>query len=322
MTETTTSTAIVAAEPPGRRAHAMVAVGDGRLVVVGGWTVAGNSEVWLGDTWVFDTRTSAWTQLDSVPVRGHHALATDGDIVVLAFGSTGGTFVYGDVWQLRNGTWERTRADGPAARTGAVMAHDPVADVFVLSGGDEAPLDARIADAETWTFDGDAWLELTPDPAPGHTTEGHPVLYELAMVHDPDNDLLILLAGGSETWAFDTARATWERRAAPPTGADFMIAAAYHQSLQRLITYGGAPTFDTADTWAYDASTDSWALIATEHSPGPIADHAMAYDPATDRTYLFGGTDEPLGLGRPPVPSAVLWAFDGTDWEIAWEPEG
>ena len=95
-----------------------------------------------------------------------------------------------------------------------------------------------------------------------------------------------------------------------------MISAAYHRELDKLITYGGAPTETTQQTWSYDYATDAWALIETANSPGPLADHAMAYDPATRRIYMFGGATEVLSQGDVPTPSSLMWAFDGLDWEL------
>ncbi|MBT8214634.1 MAG: hypothetical protein KJP12_05355, partial [Acidimicrobiia bacterium] len=224
---------------------------------------------------------------------------------------------------LRDDTWLRLDASpAPDGRAGSVAAFDDSAGVYVMFGGDEEPFDARIAEGETWTFDGEEWTDLAPTPSPQHRTEGHPVLFELAMDYDSGSRRIVLLIGGDETWGFDTLSATWEQRTAPDSAADYMIAAAYHAGIDRTITYGGAPTALTQETWGYDYDIDTWELIPTASTPGPIGDHAMAYDPATDAVYLFGGVTEPLGLGDPESPSARMWRFDGTDWSLVWDPGG
>ncbi|NNC75187.1 MAG: hypothetical protein HKN93_06710 [Acidimicrobiia bacterium] len=320
-TTTTTSTPAASPGPSGRRGHAMAALGDGRLLVVGGWTVASNARTWLGDSWVYETGTGTWTEVESMPQRAHHALAAGGGQVLLFGGYVGASEVYGDTRVFRDGEWDRLDdSGGPDGRAGAVLTYDNAAESFVLFGGDEEPLDARIAEPETWIFANESWTAVAVEESPAHLTEGHPVLFELALSYDTQSERVILLIGGDETWAFETATGTWEQRSAPDSAADFMIAAAYHAGLDRVIAYGGAPTAATQETWSYDYDSDSWGLIPTATSPGPIADHAMAYDQATNAVYLFGGTDEPLGLGDPETPSAAMWAFDGSDWTLVWQP--
>ncbi len=50
-----------------------------------------------------------------------------------------------------------------------------------------------------------------------------------------------------------------------------------------------------------------WARRPTVSAPPARADHAMAYDPARQRTVLFGGRVAPTGADD-------TWEWDGTAW--------
>ncbi len=293
----------------------MVALGNGQLLVIGGQSISANAQVWFGDSWLFDAESSGWRQVGSVPQRGQLALATDGTTPLAFGGYAGGTAVYGDVRRLDGAEWLRLDQDpAPSARAGSVMAYDTESSVYVLFGGDEAPFDARLPTNETWTFDGAAWVQQLPASSPRPKSEGHPTLFELALVYDSSSDRTILLIGGDETWAYDANTNSWEERAAPGLEADFMIAAAFHAGLGQVIMYGGAPTGGSQETWGYDYSSDTWTRFDTPTSPGPLGDHAMAYDPVTALVYMFGGSPELLSLDTPEPASGVMWAFDGSDW--------
>lgn len=305
--------------PQPRRSHTMTSLEPGRILVTGGLTFVGNSSAWLGDTWVLNTVHGTWEQLGDIPVRGQHAVASSGRNTFLFGGYAGTDFVYGDMRELVAENWiDIVDSSRPSARAGAVMAYDSESERFVLFGGDVSPFDARLPTNETWEFSvaTSQWVMRSPEPAPRPKSEGHPTLFELSLTYDGSADRLLLLIGGDELWAYDTNTNTWEERAAPDLEADYMVAAAYHAGIERLVAYGGAPTAETAETWTYSYATNTWELIATQSSPGLLADHAMAYDPHTDAVYLYGGTSEVLSLSEPPTPSGQVWVFDGADWAL------
>lgn len=85
----------------------------------------------------------------------------------------------------------------------------------------------------------------------------------------------------------------------------------------RLVLFGGTDDPTTAtnfavlgDTWEHDGS--NWFRMAPASSPSARMQHAMAYDPFTARTILFGGT-----TGTPASTANHqndTWAWDGTNW--------
>lgn len=306
--------------PAARRGHAMVADGLGGLVVFGGRSIEAGSRTYLADTWRYDTASGTWSRIeapDAPSLRSEHTLTATGSpgTVLLFGGYTGDRFTYGDIWEFDGTAWTRIRpATAPPARAGAVAAHDPGSDVVVLFGGAERPTVAELPTDETWVLDGRTWVLRSPRPAPRPRSEGHPTLFELALVHDTGSDRSILIIGGDETWAYDADADVWERRADPGLDADFMVAAAYDARLDRVVTHGGGPTSLSDETWLYDYDGDRWELVDTTTSPGPIGDHAMTYDPVTERTYLFGGGVDLLPLDGVGDVTAALWVFDGEDW--------
>ena len=300
----------------------MVPDGVGGLIVFGGRSLAGSARTYLNDTWRYDTVGGTWRRVESLEgprLRSEYTLTPTGapGTVLLFGGYTGDRFTYGDSWSFDGTAWTPLDpATAPPARAGAVATHDPGSGLIVLFGGAERPTVAELPTDDTWVSadGGRNWTLREPDPAPRPKSEGHPTLFELALVHDVDSDRSILLIGGDEAWAYDADTDTWERRADPGLEADFMVAAAYDARLDRVVTHGGGPTSLSDATWLYDYDSDRWDRVATETSPGPIGDHAMAYDPVTERTYLFGGAVDLLPLDGVGDVSAELWMFDGVAW--------
>jgi hypothetical protein len=306
--------------PPARRGHAMVTAADGTLLVFGGQSMASGSRVYLDDTWRFDPVRGTWESLAGPPpgARAQFAMAHDArsDATVVFGGYVGGEFTYSDTRVLAAGEWSRVEGAGPSGRAGAVAAYDAESGVVVVYGGAERPPRAELPLPETWVYDAGtaSWNPVMVAESPPLRNEGHPTLFELAMVYDAQSDRIILLIGGEQTWAYDHNTTTWERRADPGLAADFMVAAAYDAGLDRVIAYGGAPTERTQETWAYDYERDTWSRIDTAASPGPLGDHAMAYSSVTGLTYLFGGSADLLVVADELTQRDELWAFDGADW--------
>ena len=95
---------------------------------------------------------------------------------------------------------------------------------------------------------------------------------------------------------------------------------AYDAARGRVVLFGGGivptsqqgggwpPTQFHADTWEWNGAT--WLERTPQGGSSPRArhEHAMAYDPIRQVTYLFGGLDSdgnPLG---------DLWQWDGQRW--------
>src|SRR6266581_7077337 len=84
------------------------------------------------------------------------------------------------------------------------------------------------------------------------------------------------------------ANVTWTRSGSvdnPPNLSDHSVA--YDSRSDRIILFGGFTTRPSAETWAYDANTDSWTNMTPAYSPPARSLAAMAYDSESDRVILF-----------------------------------
>jgi hypothetical protein len=175
-------------------------------------------EIYLGNStvWNYDLATNTWRDRRPVPaprVAPLRCASWDSDHqVAVIFGGEGsreGTLVYDPY----TNTWHRMKPkDEPDPRSGGNMAYDPVVRVHVMFG---TQFDN---DPATWTYDlrKNTWTAHKPNPSPP-TDRNDPVLAfdhaskrVIAVVRAIDKgEKNEVLAGHTETWAFDAGRATW-----------------------------------------------------------------------------------------------------------------
>ncbi len=210
-----------------------------------------------------------------------------------------------DVWALDLGgtpTWSQLTPSGtpPAGRYAHAAAYDPTRNrMLVYGGGNNNTVfgDVFALDLSTPT---PAWSQLAPAGAPP-AARSYP-----AMIYDPAGDRLVLFGGyGSlageiphalqDTWTLDFASGpAWTQQS--PAGA--LPAArrehrAVYDSVQgRMIVVAGSTGSSLlGDAWALDLSGGmAWSPIALGGAAlTPRARPAVAFDPAGDRTFVFGG---------------------------------
>jgi hypothetical protein len=164
------------------------------------------------------------------------------------------------------------------------MAYDSARQRVVLFGGYNNNV-GRFGD--TWEWDGETWTQVS--------TTGPSARYWHAMAYDSARQRVVLFGGGSngslrDTWEWDGA--TWIQ--VPTTGpsARYSHAMAYDSARGRVVLFGGYGRRDDGnyarfgDTWEWDG--DNWIQVSTS-GPSARYSHAMAYDSARGRTFLFGG---------------------------------
>jgi hypothetical protein len=118
------------------------------------------------------------------------------------------------------------------------------------------------------------------------------------MAFDPDDEVLVLFGGydatpkpTNETWLWNGeswTEASPEVSPPPRSGASM----AYSPPLDGIVLFGGsngAPGGHLGDTWLWDGET--WTEMTFPHSPNARFGAALAHDPASDATVLFGGND-------------------------------
>jgi N-acetylneuraminic acid mutarotase len=134
-------------------------------------------------------------------------------------------------------------------------------------------------------------------------------------VYVPTAGRVVILSVSGETWSYDLMSGNWENRKAVGAPSVVGARAAYDSKADRLIVFGGLPGDYSAgnfrpasapidQTWAYDYKSNRWTQMHPKVSPPARNFHALAYDEASDRVILFGGTGD---------LEAVLkdtWAYD------------
>ncbi|MCE7996089.1 MAG: hypothetical protein HEP71_29185 [Roseivirga sp.] len=201
-----------------------------------------------------------------------------------------GGFVNGkrtnDTW-LWNGSWRQLITENaPPVRSGHSMTYDTLRKKIVLFGG--RGVDSLLND--TWTFDGEDWRQIK--------TEGPPARQSHRLEYDQSRRKTVLFGGSgadrnslSDTWLFNGRK--WEQLETEIPGR-LQHAMSYNPERRSIILFGGFSRLDgektvLADTWEYKAKT--WRKMRAE---GPVGrdHHAMAFDPTSQSTLLFGGYRE------------------------------
>ncbi|MCK4444225.1 MAG: Ig-like domain-containing protein, partial [Thermoplasmata archaeon] len=124
------------------------------------------------------------------------------------------------------------------------------------------------------------------------------------MAYDSTNQVCVLFGGMNstggihkDTWEYDVNTNSWEETS-PFFGPKEMVSnpLAFDSSAGKTILVGQDFAAGDMQTWAYDASLDSWTLQTT----GGITtrgSHAMAYSVSGVRTVVFGGAEGMNVLG-------------------------
>jgi Galactose oxidase, central domain len=201
-------------------------------------------------------------------------------------------------------------ATQPRYRAGHGMATDPRSGRPLLFGGAGVYnwFSTQTVDADTWRWNGTAWIRCVTSAAPS-PTDG------IAMATDLVRQRTVLFAGGSpngETWEWDGRDWLHLQPAVSPPGTVLTFAMAFDLWHGRCVLYDvGAGN----DTWLWDGT--AWTMVPTPHSPGARYGFQLAFDPGRGRTVLFGGDDG----SRSHNCFSDTWEFDGQDWTQITTPQ-
>ncbi|MFN0245520.1 MAG: hypothetical protein ACKV2T_01345 [Kofleriaceae bacterium] len=297
---------------------------------------------------------TAWRRLTprlSPGARSGFALAYDPiRRTTLLFGGFRGQTDRNDLWEWDGFDWrERITVNAPTPRQSARLAFDPVHKVMILFGGVSASTAGPAATyhADTWSWDGEQWRELSPATSPSPRSN-------FAMATDPVRGQIVLfggftyLANYNDTWVWDGD--TWVARPqagpVPPTGAqrdlvfDRESARLVRQpnvgTLARVWSWTGTSWIDdgptpapngnligfsshptTGNVVAFDSTGTirqreggNWISVPLALSPPARADPRLANWSRAGRVVLFGGTADASGAVR----LADTWEWDGLAW--------
>ncbi|NJK90036.1 MAG: hypothetical protein HC923_12045, partial [Myxococcales bacterium] len=175
------------------------------IVLFGGFN--GDRNTYLDETWVWAGERWELRRPASAPqgrTRAGFAFDERRGRAVL-FGGLNASRAFSDVWEWDGEQWVFIDAQTrPTARFGVAMTYDSVLGQTLLFGGVGQPGGPPLGD--TWTWDGAAWQQLSPDtaPSPRHGS---------ALAFDPDSERSILFGGFNgvfgvqDTWIFQGG--TW-----------------------------------------------------------------------------------------------------------------
>lgn len=283
------------AHPSARAQHGMLYQrSTGKILLFGGGRSDANSSDGtsvsssLGDTWLLDPATATWTALTpstSPSVRHDFGLVWDatrnkavlfGGMQVDIPGATGVPKQDTWDWDPTAGTWtERTQAGSkPGQRYGHAMGFDPGSGKSFLFGGWDMVSAASRNDLWSWDPTTGAWAQLLT----GSESGVPPARTWASMVLDVTHGRLELVAG---------------------------------QVIESGGTTRPSGLVGSNDVWELDPATVAFSNRSVDYQGPPArAYHAMAYDPATGKTYMFGGIDPTWKQGT----LADLWEWDGSTW--------
>lgn len=225
------------------------------------------------------------------------------------------------------------------------MAYDPVHQEMVLSGGGGA--DARFGGVGTWVYKpaSRTWEKLNLPAEP-------PFRAYAAMATDYSSNKILFFGGDhldyllNDTWVYDCATRTWEKKApsknpAPRAGH----ALVYLPKSGKLVLMGGyeytnctgygcaiyraRPVFDM---WVYDMAANEWKLIKSFGSSETVplyspSDHLNAAADTSDRILVYGSNDrffamqcDPTTVDEPGTHSLGVIADTATHRTDPWLP--
>ena len=247
----------------------------------------------FGDTWEWDPTKSAWTQLTPTTApsaRYDSALVWDSQRSrAVLFGgmkkdqADANGIPQQDTWEWDPATpgWTLRTTTGtvPSARWGHAMAYDSSRGMTVLVGGKDFQTHLSLADVWDWDATEGAWTQrLTGSES--NLPAGR--MYA-SLLADPAQSRLDLVAGVTLLGPYDPS------------------------SLFRA----GEQIRVSGELWQLDPATATFTnRSAPQNAPSAGSGFAMAFCPATGKTYVFGGWS-----GQPSSPYLdELWEWDGSSW--------
>jgi hypothetical protein len=250
----------------------------------------------------------------------------------------------GDTWELdpATGTWTALApASSPGVRHDFGLVWDSSRDKAVLFGGMQIDIPGAtgVPKQDTWEWDAVAqtWSERTAAGSKPSQRYGH------AMAFDGSRNQAVVFGGwdmvttGSKNdlWDWDPATGAWTQRL---TGTEIGVAGArtfaslvFDGVRARLLLFAGQVSYSPDPTtgsyglvgsnevWDIDPATVTFTNRSVAYQgPSARAYHAMAYNPTTGKTYVFGGVDPMWKSGG----LADLWEWDGSQWAQVAEDKG
>jgi hypothetical protein len=309
-----TFTDATTAGPSARSQHSMVfEKSTGKVLLFGGGRADAGSSIWP-ETYFYSDPLQ----------RPRSGASPDGTGIVLAFAETW-------EWDPSAGSWTQlTPTTTPGARYDSALVWDSKRNLAVLFGGmQKDQTDANgIPQRDTWDWNPTtknwslrASTTTMPSPRWGH-----------AMAYDPARGLVVLAGGKSwqtylglgEVWDWDPNTGNWTQRltgneSSVPAGRMYasLLTDSARSRLDLLagitfstsLPFGGYQPTASGEVWEFEPASAKFAnRSAVQNWPSQRWGNAIAFCPATGKTYLFGGQSPNYDLLND------LWEWDGSSW--------
>lgn len=280
--------------------HAVAAIGNGRLLLLGGHASNVLSRPEFSAELLESDAAGSWSAS-----RSANAQPRAKRDAAVAFDARGGYGIQvgGDAetqawrWTLRG--WELA----PNAIASELVPHfafDELRRSFVLHGNNG-----------TQIFDGTSWSTMTLAIKPPGRREG-------MMAWDGERTILFGGDDRDDTWAWDGAAWTDVSGAVRPAGRA-NAAMAYDPIADRVLLFGGHSTVaaELGDTWSWDGATWTDVTPAVPATEAPVARTGarMAFHAKRGRLVLFGGGGATSVLGD-------VWEWDRDHWVLVLDDRG
>ena len=234
----------------------------------------------------------------------------------------------------------RSPTTGPSARHDFGLVWDASRNRAILFGGLQVDPSSTtsVAKQDVWEWDptgSGTWTDRTALGTKPSVRYGH------ALAYDGSRKKVVLFGGSdintaankNDLWDLDPTGFTWTQRLSGSEAG--LPAARIYASLVSDNTKGrlelvagalagsgssgdatsGAPSLTGSnEVWELDPATPAFTnKTPASDLPPPRSEHAMAYNPATQKVYLFGGYAGYSESGQSPIFND-LWEWDGKAW--------
>ena len=262
----------------------------GVVVLWGPVTLAGESAVW-------EKRSPA----NKPSARSDSAMAYDA--------TRGRTVLFGgyaftpsaETWEWDGETWTKRTDAGPPARFGHAMAYDSVRARIVMFGG-EADVYPETFLADTWEWDGVAWVEMPGSGPSARCNHGLAFDGKRTILFSGNGSGSGASAMNTDTWGWDGV--SWTELATD--GAPPILGPMLYCSVPACTVVGGG----LSDTVLFDWNGSSWKIAPTTGAPAARSYSAVAYNTARRAAVLFGGS--PIGAGY----FGDTWEYRSSGWTM------
>ncbi len=218
--------------------------------------------------------------------------------VVLLFGGGNQTQVFGDLWSWDGSAWHQLSNAGPAARMGAILAHDPDTGHDLLYGGVDHT-GAQLTDL--WSWDGTTWAQLSASGGPPirHAAGGYDAARHRLVVHRGYSGT----AAQRDTWEWDGT--SWQQvTTATPAMLSVPLPSpmVYDPGRAALLMFIGDAADNSTALWQWSGT--AWTSLGAGPSMSTPTPMALV---ATNNLLMLDGN---------PASSVTMatWRWNGSSW--------